>query len=32
VLVMIVLFQRQFFQMLRWAMLGLAKLFLTNYM
>lgn len=32
VLVMIVLFQRQFFQMLRWAMMGLAKLFLTNYM
>lgn len=31
VLVMIVLFQRQFFQMLRWAMMGLAKLFLTNY-
>jgi Zn-dependent protease len=31
VLVMIVLFQRQFFRMLEWVMIGLAKLFLTNY-
>jgi Zn-dependent protease len=32
VLVMIVLFQRQFFRMLEWVMIGLAKLFLTNYL
>lgn len=31
VLVLIVLFQRQFFRLIEWAIMGLAEVFLTNY-
>jgi hypothetical protein len=31
VLVLIVLFQNQFFRLIEWALMGLAQVFLTNY-